>query len=54
MHTIHKDIKNLKYVKSIKMYQKLTQIHLNYKFKNALFVLVLGWSVPLLCKVFGG
>ena len=37
MHTIHRDIKNLKYVKSIKMYKKLTQIHLNYKFKKITF-----------------
>ena len=36
MHTIHKDIKNLKYVKSIKMYEILTQIHLNYKFTDCL------------------
>ena len=27
-YTIHKDIKNLKYVKSIEMYKMLTQIHL--------------------------
>ena len=37
MHTINKDIKNLKYVKSIKKYKKLTQIHLNYKFKKITF-----------------
>ena len=29
IHTIRKDIKNLKYVKTIKMYKILTQIHLN-------------------------
>ena len=37
MHTIHKDIENLKYVKSMKMYKKSTQIHLNYKFKKITF-----------------
>ena len=37
MHTIRKDIKNLKYVKTIKMYNILTQIHLNYKFKKITF-----------------
>ena len=36
-YTIHKDIKNLKYVKTIKMYKILTQIHLNYKFKKITF-----------------
>ena len=36
-YTIHKDIKNLKYVKTIKMYNILTQIHLNYKFKKITF-----------------
>ena len=30
IHTIRKDIKNLKYVKTMKMYKILTQIHLNY------------------------
>ena len=34
IHTIRKDIKNLKYVKTIKMYKILTQIHLNYKIKK--------------------
>ena len=34
IHTIRKDIKNLKYVKTIKMYKILTPIHLNYKFKK--------------------
>ena len=34
IHTIRKDIKKLKYVKTIKMYKILTQIHLNYKFKK--------------------
>ena len=34
IYTIRKDIKNLKYVKTIKMYKILTQIHLNYKFKK--------------------
>ena len=37
IHTIHKDIKKLKYVKTIKMYKILTQIHLNYKFKKITF-----------------
>ena len=37
IHTIRKDIKNLKYVKTIKMYKILTQIHLNYKFKKITF-----------------
>ena len=31
-NTIRKYIKNLKYVKTIKMYKILTEIHLNYKF----------------------
>ena len=34
IQTIRKDIKNLKYVKTIKMYKILTPIHLNYKFKK--------------------
>ena len=37
IHTIRKDIKKLKYVKTIKMYKILTQIHLNYKFKKITF-----------------
>ena len=37
IHTIHKGIKNLEYVKSVKMYKILTQIHLNYKFKKITF-----------------
>ena len=36
-HKIRKDIKNLKYVKTIIMYKILTQIHLNYKFKKITF-----------------
>ena len=34
IHTIRKDIENLEYVKTIKMYKILTQIHLNQKFKK--------------------
>ena len=34
---IRKDIKKLKYVKTIKKYKILTQIHLNYKFKKITF-----------------
>ena len=34
---IRKDIKNLKYVKTIKMYKILTEIDLNYKFKKIRF-----------------
>ena len=34
IHTICIDIKNIKYVKTIKMYKILIQIHLNYKFKK--------------------
>ena len=37
IHTIGKDIKKLKYVKTITMYKILTQIHLNYKFKKITF-----------------
>ena len=37
LHTIRKDIKNLQNVKGIKMYKKLTQIHLNHKFKKITF-----------------
>ena len=36
-HTIRKDIKKLKYEKTIKMYKILTQIHLNHKFKKITF-----------------
>ena len=34
IHTINEDVKKLKYIKTIKMYKILTQIHLNYKFKK--------------------
>ena len=34
---IRKDIKNLKYVLTIKMYKILTEIDLNYKFKKITF-----------------
>ena len=34
---IRKDIKNLKYLKTIKKYKILTQVHLNYKFKKISF-----------------
>ena len=37
IHTIRKDIKNLEYVKTIKMYKILTQLHLNHKFKKIMF-----------------
>ena len=37
IHTIRKDIKNLKYVKTIKMYKISLEIHLNYKFKKITF-----------------
>ena len=37
IHTIRKDIKNLKYVKTIKMYKISIEIHLNYKFKKITF-----------------
>ena len=37
IHIIRKDIKNLEYVKTIKMYKILTQIHLNHKFKKITF-----------------
>ena len=37
IHPIRKDIKNLKYVKTIKMYKILTDIDLNYKFKKITF-----------------
>ena len=33
-NTINEDVKRIKYVKTIKMYKILTQIHLNYKFKK--------------------
>ena len=36
-NTIRKDVKNLKYVKTIKMYKILTEIDLNYKFKKITF-----------------
>ena len=36
-YTIHEDVKKLKYVKTIKKYKILPQIHLNYKFKNITF-----------------
>ena len=34
IHTIRKDIKNLKYVKTIKMYKILTEIDSNYNLKR--------------------
>ena len=34
IHSIREDVKKLKYVKTIKMYKILTQIHLNYIFKR--------------------
>ena len=37
IHTIRKDIKNLRYVKTIKKHKILTQVHLNYKFKKITF-----------------
>ena len=37
IHTIREDVEKLKYVKTIKIYKILTQIHLNYKFKNITF-----------------
>ena len=37
IHTIPKDIKNLKYVKTIKMNKILTQININYKFQKITF-----------------
>ena len=37
IYTIRKDIKNLKYVKTIKMYKILTLIHLNYKINKIAF-----------------
>ena len=37
LHTIHEDVKKLKYVITIKMYKILTQIQLNYKFKKITF-----------------
>ena len=37
IHTIRKDIKKLKYIKTIKMYKLLTQIQLNCKFKKITF-----------------
>ena len=37
IQTIRKDIKKLKYVKTIQMYEILAQIHLNYKFKKNTF-----------------
>ena len=37
IHTIRNDIKNLKYVKTSKMYKILTEIDLNYKFKKITF-----------------
>ena len=37
IHTILKDSKNLKYVKTIKVYKILTKIDLNYKFKKITF-----------------
>ena len=40
MRTIQEDIKNLKYVKTIKMYKILSLIHLNYKIKKTTFKIV--------------
>ena len=37
IHTIRKDIKNLKYVKTVKMCKISTEIHLNYKVKKITF-----------------
>ena len=37
IHTILKDSKNLKYVKTIKVYKILTKIDINYKFKKITF-----------------
>ena len=37
IQTIRRDIKKLKYVKTIQMYEILAQIHLNYKFKKNTF-----------------
>ena len=37
IHTIRKDIKNLTYVKTIKIYKILIEIQLNYKFKKITF-----------------
>ena len=37
IHSIREDVKKLKYVKTIKMYKTLTQIHLNYIFKKITF-----------------
>ena len=37
LHTIHEDVKTLKYVITIKMYNILSQIQLNYKFKKITF-----------------
>ena len=36
-YTQFADINNLKYVKTIKMYKIVTEIHLNYKFKKITF-----------------
>ena len=35
--TIREDVKKLKHVKTIKVYEILTQIHLNYKLKKITF-----------------
>ena len=37
IHTIRKDIKNLQYVKTVKMCKISTEIHLNYKVKKITF-----------------
>ena len=37
IHTIRKDIKNLKYAKTIIMYKISTEIYLNYKVKKMTF-----------------
>ena len=46
LHTIHEDVKKLKYVIAIKIYKILTQIQLNYKFKKITFknILIHGLS----------
>ena len=50
IHTIRKDIKNLKYVKTIKMYKILTEIDLNYKFKKITFKIlrITNWLIAWL------
>ena len=38
IHIIREDGKRLKYVKTIKMYKILTQMHLNFKFQKITFI----------------